>query len=92
MLAVYREQQPDWCPKKQSIAAMATIADNVTAQILSALKEQEMWCENDFLAPPFPSVETIICQDRLGINICLVGNMEKLWPYLQGIDSPRLQL
>jgi hypothetical protein len=55
MLAVYREQQPDWCPKKQSIAAMATIADNVTAQILSALKEQEMWCENDFLAPPFPS-------------------------------------
>lgn len=37
------QAQPSWCPKKQKIAAMASVADNVTVQLWTALKQQEMW-------------------------------------------------
>lgn len=42
-VSLYTESQPDWCPKKQTIAAMASVADNVTAQIVAALRRQSMW-------------------------------------------------
>ena len=42
-LDVYQTSQPDWCLKKQTIVAMASVADNVTAQLVAALTEQQMW-------------------------------------------------
>ena len=43
IVARYNVSQPGWCPKKREIAAMATVADNVTAQLLAALHAAGMW-------------------------------------------------
>ena len=43
MVAVYEKSQPQWCVTKQTIAAMSSAADNVTAQLVAALKVQRMW-------------------------------------------------
>jgi hypothetical protein len=43
LVAQYEKSQPEWCKTKQTIAAMSSIADNVTAEIVGALKEQHMW-------------------------------------------------
>ena len=43
LVAVYQQRQPEWCKKKQTLAAMVSVADNVTAQIVDALTEQAMW-------------------------------------------------
>lgn len=43
LVAIYRQRQPEWCQKKHTLAAMVSVADNVTAQIVGALTEQAMW-------------------------------------------------
>lgn len=43
LLAVYEKAMPGWCADKQKLAAMSSTADNATAQVFSALKEQRMW-------------------------------------------------
>lgn len=43
LIAQYESAQPSWCPKKHIIAAMSSTADNFTAQIVGALKQQRMW-------------------------------------------------
>eukprot|EP00040_Diaphanoeca_grandis_P033414 m.204676 g.204676 ORF g.204676 m.204676 type:complete len:536 (+) comp32896_c0_seq1:391-1998(+) len=32
-----------WCSKKKTIAGMVSVADNVTAQLVTALRQQHMW-------------------------------------------------
>ena len=43
LVARYAKSQPQWCKTKQTIGAMASIADNATAQIVGALKGEDMW-------------------------------------------------
>jgi arylsulfatase B len=43
LVAQYERAHPDWCPRKHTLAAMSSTADNATAQIVAALKEQGMW-------------------------------------------------
>ena len=43
IVARYNASQPQWCAKKREIAAMATVADNVTAQLVAALRAEGMW-------------------------------------------------
>ena len=82
LVAHYERAQPDWCPQKHILAAMSSTADNATAQIVGALKEQNMW-NNTVL---------VFASDSASLSLLLCGALPSSCappPYPPLIESQR---
>ena len=80
-LSTYENSQPGWCTKKQKIAAMASVADNVTRQLVGALQGSQMWARTVLVFSSVSPTQQPLCDPHCQptTRLRLTGQRRRLW-------------